>query len=173
MRVNWPALLVPALAAALVAAAPSSGDESSALQARSLESSIERRDGHGHAHNNAHTPPIVVLNETEVLMYHAPTPDSYWSLDIDGVHPEEKRYPALMGMHVLFMSAAFFGALPVGEPSLSFKVAWNPYLDTCTYLPPYQVLHYVRLSTLGTVFPSYCSGLLSRLAWLQMGFTRS
>ncbi len=132
MRATWRILpfLVPALAAAFVVAAPSSADE---VAARSLEESLTRRDGdhgHGHAHN-PHAQPIVMLNETEVLMYHQPTPDSYWSLDIDGVHPEEKRYPALMGMHILFMSAAFFGALPVGESPLSSACSVS---RKCTYL---------------------------------------
>ncbi|KAI0091893.1 hypothetical protein BDY19DRAFT_566400 [Irpex rosettiformis] len=126
MRAHWPALhlLLPALAAALVLAAPSSSDDSSF--ARSLDESLSRRDGHGHGHShNSHAAPIITLNETEVLMYHAPTPDSYWSLDIDRVHPEEKRYPALMGTHIVFMSAAFFGALPVGIALRSVKHAWH------------------------------------------------
>ena len=71
-------------------------------------------DMHAHGHNH-HAQPIVQLNETDLLLYHAPTPPSYWSLDIDNIHPEEPRYPALMGLHILSMSAAFFGALPAGK----------------------------------------------------------
>ncbi len=47
-------------------------------------------------------------------MYHAPTAPSYYWHDIMESHGEEKRYPGLMGLHALFMSLAFFGALPIG-----------------------------------------------------------
>ncbi|KAI0693814.1 hypothetical protein BC835DRAFT_1275468 [Cytidiella melzeri] len=121
MRAHWPSLpLLIAFTALCATAAPSLDNQVSQLAARSPQDLLWRRDGehahaqgHDHGHDH-HAQPITVLNETEVLMSHAPTPDSYWSLDIDRVHPEESRYPGLMGLHVFFMSAAFFGALPVG-----------------------------------------------------------
>jgi hypothetical protein len=131
MRTHWRALpfLLPALAAILVGALPSPDTQPSDPQLPSLQESLSRRDGdHAHGHGHGHNAqPVTVLNETEVLLYHSPTPESYWTIDMDGVHPDEKRYPALMGLHVVFMSAAFFGALPAGEsPDLSDT------LGTCT-----------------------------------------
>lgn len=69
-----------------------------------------RRDMHHHPGE-----PLTQINETEILMWHLPTPPSYWSVDIDDHDTNASRYPALMAMHVLFMSLAFFVALPVGE----------------------------------------------------------
>jgi hypothetical protein len=76
------------------------------------------RDGDhpNHGHGHAHPAPIIQLNETEVLLHHAPTPPSYWSLDIDNTSGET-RYPTLMILHALFMILAFFGALPAGSSS--------------------------------------------------------
>jgi hypothetical protein len=72
------------------------------------------RDGdHGHNHGNA--APIVQLNETEVLLHHAPTPPSYWSIDFDDPDPGNARHPSLMVLHSLFMMLAFLGALPAGS----------------------------------------------------------
>ncbi|OBZ76401.1 putative membrane protein C3B8.06 [Grifola frondosa] len=65
------------------------------------------------------------LNETEVTLYHAPTPPSYWTIDLVDAHPGEKRYPGLMGLHALFMGLAFFGALPIGIALRSVKHAWH------------------------------------------------
>ncbi|KAI0736138.1 hypothetical protein C8Q72DRAFT_908069 [Fomitopsis betulina] len=81
-----------------------------------------RRDGDHHHHHGA---PIVELNETEVEMTHQKTPPSYyWSdvMDSQG----ERRYPGLMVVHILSMSSAFFGALPVGIALRSVKSAWHP-----------------------------------------------
>ena len=69
---------------------------------------------HGHSHGHANAAPIVELNETEVLLHHAPTPPSYWSIDIDDHTSGETRYPTLMVLHALFLMLAFFGALPAG-----------------------------------------------------------
>lgn len=85
---------------------------------------FDRRDG-DHAHGNHHAGPIVELNETEITMYHAPTPPSYWSIDVEERDPEENRYPGLMVLHALSMCAAFFGALPAGE-----------WIWLCLYLEP-------------------------------------
>jgi hypothetical protein len=76
------------------------------------------RDGdeHDHGHGHGHMAPIVQLNETEVLLYHAPTPPSYWTVDIDEHDSGNTRHPGLMALHALFMMLAFFGALPAGLP---------------------------------------------------------
>ncbi|TFK29345.1 cytoplasmic protein [Coprinopsis marcescibilis] len=73
-----------------------------------------RRDGN-HGHHNPHAQPIVQLNETEVLMYHQPTPPSYYTIDWEGEGDQSQtRHPGLMVGHIVFMSMAFFGALPIG-----------------------------------------------------------
>jgi hypothetical protein len=70
--------------------------------------------GHGHGHGHGHAAPIVQLNESEILLDHAPTPPSYWTIDIDESHPGNNRHPSLMALHALFMIFAFLGALPAG-----------------------------------------------------------
>lgn len=77
-------------------------------------SSLLIRDGdeHGHGHHGA---PLVELNETQVTLYHAPTPPSYYTIDWEDATNREHRYPALMIIHVLLMSSAFFVALPIGN----------------------------------------------------------
>jgi hypothetical protein len=81
------------------------------------DASFTPRDGgeHGHGHGHGTGAPIVELNETDVLLSHAPTPLSYWSIDIDGYRPGETRHPGLMVLHAIMMSLAFFGALPAGQ----------------------------------------------------------
>lgn len=70
--------------------------------------------GHGHHHNGA---PLLALNETEILLYHAPTPPSYYTIDWDDTDGSETRHPSLIITHVIFMSLAFFVALPIGRSS--------------------------------------------------------
>lgn len=82
-------------------------------------------DPHEHAHGNHHAQPLLELNETDVLLFHAPTPESYWTIDMDNVDPTQKRYPAFMALHILFMSLAFFGALPIGIALRSVKHSWH------------------------------------------------
>ncbi|TCD66945.1 hypothetical protein EIP91_000723 [Steccherinum ochraceum] len=129
MRSSWRVIpfLIPALAAAFAFAAPPSPHSEVALEhldvAPQHEALLYKRDGHGHHHMGA---PLTELNETEVLMYHAPTPPSYYTIDFEGDGPlNEKRYPGLMGLHVLFMGLAFFGALPIGIALRSVKHAWH------------------------------------------------
>ncbi|KAF9008915.1 hypothetical protein BDQ17DRAFT_1349193 [Cyathus striatus] len=77
-----------------------------------LQPDLLSRDGHAHhAHNAA---PLLELNETEVTMYHAPTPPSYFTIDWDDSDSSEKRYPGLIMSHAIFMGLAFFVALPAG-----------------------------------------------------------
>lgn len=117
MRPHWHALplLIPALAAAFALAAPPTTDATHDLVRRAGEEALVRRDDdHMHGHNH-HAEPVLELNETELLLYHAPTPPSYWDIDFVEHEPDVSRYPGFMGLHIVFMSLAFFGALPVGE----------------------------------------------------------
>ena len=72
-----------------------------------------KRDGHSHNH---HAKPLLELNETEITLYHAPTPPSYYTIDWED-EGYEKRHGGLMIVHGLFMSIAFFVALPMGSMS--------------------------------------------------------
>ncbi|KAF8450367.1 hypothetical protein L210DRAFT_843634 [Boletus edulis BED1] len=65
------------------------------------------------------------INETEILQWHLPTPPSYWSIDIDDRDPNTARYPALIALHALFMSLAFFVALPAGISLRSVKHSFH------------------------------------------------
>ena len=95
------------------------------------------RDGaeHRHGHGHGNMPPIVELNETDVLLDHAPTPPSYWSIDIDG-RGGESRHPGLMVLHGLMMTLAFFGALPAGQPwSLLHRVCSDSLRQELLFVP--------------------------------------
>ena len=72
-----------------------------------------KRDNHGHSHNH-HAQPLLELNETEVTLYHAPTPPSYYTIDWED-EGYQNRHGGLMIVHGLFMSLAFFVALPMGQ----------------------------------------------------------
>lgn len=132
MRAQWSTigLLIPAISAVLIAATSARGSpvvlsnthisrqtdvKSPTLLTRN---NLIVRDGHGH--HNAHGAPLLRLNETEVTMYHAPTPPSYWTIDIDGIdidgnNLDASRHPGLMMLHGVLMSLAFFVALPICE----------------------------------------------------------
>ncbi|KAF9247160.1 hypothetical protein BU15DRAFT_84706 [Melanogaster broomeanus] len=71
--------------------------------------------------------PQTEINETEILMGHLPTPPSYWSIDFEDTDSDEHRYPILMTLHVLFMSLAFFVALPAAIAMRSVKHALHPF----------------------------------------------
>jgi len=91
------------------------GDRQPQLDRRSLS----RRDEQSHhAH---HAAPLLVLNETEVTMHHAPTPPSYYTIDWEESY--QTRYPGLMISHGIFMSLAFFVALPIGALSYSVHMS--------------------------------------------------
>lgn len=124
-RVFSVVFLIPALASALAVASAVSTSESGSLSHISSRSEalLPRDGGHGHGAHGHHAQPILELNETEVTMYHAPTGSSYYWIDIMETPPEGgKRYPGLMGLHALFMSLAFFGALPIGASSSLLQV---------------------------------------------------
>lgn len=86
---------------------------------------IRDGDKHGHSHGHGNVAPVVKLNETDILLDHAPTPPSYWSIDIDSYGPRETRHPGLMALHALMMTLAFFGALPAGIALRSVSHAWH------------------------------------------------
>src|SRR5882762_4975805 len=128
MRAQWSTLtlLIPALVAAVFSATA----QVNASPAKALDPIVRRqaaadglilsewfallsRDGE-HSHHTSHAAPLVELNETEVSMYHSPTPPSYWTIDIDDHDTDVSRYPELMILHGLLMSLAFFVALPMG-----------------------------------------------------------
>jgi hypothetical protein len=109
-----PCLVVSSLGLCLLAL----GSEviASASLPNPLESNqVERRSISGHHHGNSHAQPLLILNETELLQYHQPTPPSYYTIDweSDG-DVAVSRHPGLMVTHAICMSLAFFVALPLG-----------------------------------------------------------
>jgi len=75
------------------------------IPARTLD--IAKRDGH--EHHGSHAKPLYELNETEVTMHHAPTPESYYTIDLENAdHSGATRHPGLIFAHAALMSLAFF-----------------------------------------------------------------
>lgn len=72
---------------------------------------LRRRDEHGHGHHIGS--PLLELNETEIAMWHPPTPPSYYSFDWEDSPSTSHR--GLMMAHVLIMSLAFFIVYPISE----------------------------------------------------------
>ncbi|EIN10584.1 hypothetical protein PUNSTDRAFT_125363 [Punctularia strigosozonata HHB-11173 SS5] len=130
MHTRWFVLGLLTLSASLVAALPSAAPASQPIlrdvSAGAADLAVlglhdlTKRDEHGHHHGA----PLTELDETQILQGHAPTPPSYWTIDIDEPG-DEPRYPGLMAAHALFMSLAFFGALPAGIALRSVKHAWH------------------------------------------------
>ncbi|TFK76049.1 hypothetical protein BDN72DRAFT_891903 [Pluteus cervinus] len=73
--------------------------------------STVKRDDHGHHHHGA---PLTELNETEILLHHAPTPPSYYTVDWEGDSLSEPAHPGLIVTHAVLLGLAFFVALPAG-----------------------------------------------------------
>jgi hypothetical protein len=111
MRSPWLSLLVTAPLLAIVLVAPLSVLAVPVTDFELAEAS-KRDNDHMHMHHGA---PLTELNETAIIQWHAPTPPSYWSIDIEDRDPSLSRYPGLMAFHVIFISLAFFVALPVGK----------------------------------------------------------
>lgn len=138
MRSQWPTLclLIPVLAI-LFAGPPGAGAVPSLQADAGLDGvyardattyaypypAITKRDGmgHGHEHGHAMAAPLTELDEDEILRWNGPTPPSYWTIDVEEGDPNVQRYPWLMALHVLFMSIAFFGALPAGKCGASSR----------------------------------------------------
>ena len=129
MRVSIPtaASLLLALAISFqgspVAASPSLAVRDPFVDTGPADGTLLRRDGsHGHGHGGHHAQPIVELNETELARWHSPTPISYYTFDFEREGDADlKRRPGFMIAHIVFMSVAFFGALPIGTSSLHPK----------------------------------------------------
>jgi hypothetical protein len=71
-----------------------------------------------HQSQHRHPQPLLELNETEVLLYHAPDPLSYWVHDFESDHGEStgsSNWRGMMALHVVGMTLAFFILLPVGK----------------------------------------------------------
>lgn len=94
-----------------VASEPSPNAIAGPSNQRRESEALSVRDGHEHMHMKG--APLTELNETLILQWHEPTPPSYATHDYEDPDVEHK-YPALMGLHALCMSLAFFGALPIG-----------------------------------------------------------
>ncbi|GAA5875917.1 hypothetical protein JCM3774_005815 [Rhodotorula dairenensis] len=62
----------------------------------------------GHDHHHSHAPALLELNETQILLTHSPDPPSYWDYD-----QSEDGKPAVLYAHIVLMSIAFFGLLPL------------------------------------------------------------
>ncbi|KAG0705523.1 hypothetical protein DFH29DRAFT_906953 [Suillus ampliporus] len=104
-------------------------------EAQSIASSgeflvLRRNDDHMHMHHGA---PLTELNETAITQWHDPTPPSYWSIDIEDRDPSVSRYPGLMVLHVVFMTLAFFVALPVGISMRAVKHSWHGFVVVAFY----------------------------------------
>jgi len=111
----------------------------------SLTFAVAAQHDHGHPH---HGEVKSKWDEEEYLKLNPLTPPSYWSEDTrmrmspDGVLPA--RYPWLMVLHVLFMSGAFFIALPAGEM-----------FDPATYYPARpREPRFARGTLIGSPFPT-------------------
>ncbi|GJJ07633.1 hypothetical protein Clacol_001837 [Clathrus columnatus] len=121
-----------------------------------------------HDHGNHHAAPLLELNETEVLLGHAPDPLSYWSHDYE--LPKEQdinNWRFVMVLHVLGSSLAFFVLLPMGElPSPTAALPLRPLIFAR------KVSHFVRYegSTHGSMgyFILLCASAL--VAWDALGF---
>ncbi len=91
-----------------------------AISAPVERANIFTRDA-GHDRHSHHDTPKPDLNETEIEMYHGKTPPSYYTIDWEDAD-SKSRYPGLIMAHALFMSLAFFCALPIGEVQASGMV---------------------------------------------------
>jgi len=121
-------LLIVLIGPLLVAAIPAVDltfpeDHTEHSHAQSISQGVLRRDDdHMHMHHGA---PLIELNETQILQWHAPTPPSYWSIDIVDRDPSVTRYPQFMALHVAFMILAFFVALPAGKKTIGSLCAFG------------------------------------------------
>lgn len=125
MRSPWlPFLLVtaPLLAITLVGPLSVLAVPVTDIELAEASGALRRDNDHMHMHHGA---PLTELNETAIIQWHAPTPPSYWSIDIEDRDPSLSRYPGLMALHVIFMTLAFFVALPVGIAMRAVKHSWH------------------------------------------------
>ncbi|KAJ7276261.1 hypothetical protein B0H12DRAFT_11121 [Mycena haematopus] len=85
---------------------------------------LRLRDGDEHEHHHG-VGPLLELNETEVTLYHQPTPPSYYTIDWEDPEKADARHPGLIITHGVFMSLAFFIFLPMGITMRSLKNPWH------------------------------------------------
>ncbi|GAA5983703.1 hypothetical protein JCM11641_000939 [Rhodosporidiobolus odoratus] len=62
----------------------------------------------GDENNHHHGPVLLELDETQILLNHAPDPPSYFDFD-----SSEEGKPALLYVHIVLMCLAFFGLMPL------------------------------------------------------------
>ncbi|KAG8929418.1 hypothetical protein FRC01_004355 [Tulasnella sp. 417] len=144
-----------ALAAAITTASPAPspheghhGYPGPAFNSSVVHSNVTRPSAQGtsppeHTHSHGHGgTPLLVLNETQVLQGHAPDPLSYIAWDLFGErqgfksgHGDDafdivvysgKSHGWLMIWHILFMTGAFFIALPASIVLRSSKHPFQP-----------------------------------------------
>ncbi|KAF9075997.1 hypothetical protein BDP27DRAFT_1314853 [Rhodocollybia butyracea] len=94
-------------------------------------SQLSTRDGDHHMSH--HASPLLELNETEITMYHSPTPESYYTIDFDDTEHALQRHPGLMLLHATFMTLAFFVALPIGIAMRSVNHTWHKMVTIAFY----------------------------------------
>lgn len=82
----------------------------------SLTASASVPTTHSHHSHDPHKKPLQELDEAQVLKDHGSDPESYWDHDYlpTVVDAQTKSHPSLMVLHIVSMSLAFFGALPIG-----------------------------------------------------------
>ncbi|KAF5393753.1 hypothetical protein D9757_000156 [Collybiopsis confluens] len=130
MRYSWCSLAFPILLLLLLPSSPAlAGDSRLSRSAAS-----QPRDGDHHMHMSHNAAPLLQLNETEITVYHAPTPESYYTLDIDNLEHSSQRHPGLMFLHATLMTLAFFVALPVGIAMRSVNHAWHKLATVAFYV---------------------------------------
>lgn len=124
MRSPWLSLVVVVAAAPIALIGPLSvlAVPVADYELATSSGDFRRDNDHMHMHHGA---PLTELNETAIIQWHAPTPPSYWSIDIEDRDPSVSRYPGLMALHVIFMTLAFFVALPVGIAMRTVKHSWH------------------------------------------------
>jgi hypothetical protein len=76
-----------------------------------------QRDGHSHHHSK----PLLELNETDILLWHSPTPPSYGGVDFEAADSSLPSRSGLIIFHVAMMCLAYFVALPIGKTSSAFQ----------------------------------------------------
>ncbi|KAF8529221.1 hypothetical protein BU17DRAFT_37380 [Hysterangium stoloniferum] len=85
------------------------------------------RHGHEEEPKHSHAQPLLELNETEILLSHAPDPTSYWLHDFELSHEDgTNNWRGLMLLHVIGMTLAYFVLLPVGISLRSVRHRWHP-----------------------------------------------
>lgn len=80
---------------------------------------------HGHSHHHGATPPLMVLNETDILLTHQPNPLSYWTHDYV-LEPGDDRLGGrgqwggwIIWGHAVGMTVALVLLFPLGEYNAS------------------------------------------------------